>query len=148
MSDTLERDTVIELLEKLGSDRDEDVLEAARALHTQIAEAGVHWQDLLVGDDDATPEDTADTPLDDDNVDTEEEEDEDEDMAVLEPVSNFTGDEAQTPELIDKLLARQGNSEAFREELEDYKSDLASGDFTPSDHNYIQALYQRLSKSN
>lgn len=145
MSDALERDTVIELLEKLGSDRDEDVLEAARALHTQIAEAGLHWQDLLVGDDDTTPDDTTDTPLDDDDyVDA----DEDEDIAVLEPVSNFTGNEAQTPELIDKLLARQGNSEAFREELEDYKSDLASGDFTPNDHRYIQALYQRLSKSN
>jgi hypothetical protein len=35
----------------------------------------------------------------------------------------------------------------LREELEEYKSDLANGDFEPSDHRYIQALYARLSKT-
>ena len=51
MSDALERDTVIELLDKLGSEQDEDVLAAARALHAQITDAGAEWEDLLVGED-------------------------------------------------------------------------------------------------
>ena len=51
MNDTLERDTVIDLLDRLGSEQDEDVLAAARTLHAQITNAGMHWQDLLVGDE-------------------------------------------------------------------------------------------------
>ena len=50
MSVTLERKQVIELLDKLGSDKDEDALAAARMLHKQIAESGMSWDDLLVGD--------------------------------------------------------------------------------------------------
>ena len=64
-----------------------------------------------------------------------------------EPAVDFSHDESKTPALIDKLLAREGNSEMLREELEEYKSDLANGDFEPSDHRYIQALYARLSKT-
>ena len=51
MSVTLERNQVIELLDKLGSEQDEDVLAAARMLHSQITESGMGWEDLLVGDE-------------------------------------------------------------------------------------------------
>ena len=164
MSDTLERDNVIDLLDRLGSEQDEDVLAAARALHAQITRAGMGWQDLLVGDEAAAPSapdidddtddedeyDTGDTDDEDDKGDTDDKsgtgytDDEDD---TPEPAVNFTVDELKTPALIDKLLAREGNSEAFREELEEYKSDLANGDFEPSDHRYIQALHARLSKT-
>ncbi|MDC0033659.1 hypothetical protein OAJ57_03755 [Alphaproteobacteria bacterium] len=140
MSDAPERDTVINLLERLGSEQDEDVLAAARELHTQITDAGMDWQDLLVGDEPVT---TSVTPEDADNSDDFEI---DVDHDAVEPATKFVGDEAKTPELIDKLLAREGISEVFREELEDYKIDLANGDFEPNDHHYIAALYARLTK--
>ena len=146
MSDTLERDNVIDLLNRLGSEQDEDVLAAARALHSQITRAGMDWQDLLVGDEGAAPSapDIDDDTDDEDEYDTDDTDDEDD---TPEPAVNFTHDESKTPALINKLLAREGNSEEFREELEEYKSDLANGDFEPSDHRYIQALHARLSKT-
>jgi hypothetical protein len=161
MSDTLERDNVIDLLDRLGSEQDEDVLAAARALHSQITRAGMDWQDLLVGDEGAAPsapdidDDTDDEDEDEDEDDTGDTDDEDEydtgntddEDDTPKPAVNFTRDESKTPALIDKLLAREGNSEEFREELEEYKSDLANGDFEPSDHRYIQALHARLSKT-
>jgi hypothetical protein len=143
MSDDLERETVIELLDKLGSEQDADVLEAARALHQQISDAGMQWEDLLVSDEAAAPTDDSDVERDEEDED---EEEQDQDSAP-EPIEIFAGDETETPALIDKLLARSDNSEAFREELQEYKSDLAKGEFEPSDHRYIQALYTRLSKT-
>ena len=145
MSEPLERDKVIDLLDRLGSEQDEDVLAAARALHSQITRAGVGWQDLLVGDEGAVQS----APDVDDETDNEDEfvrGDTDDEDDIPEPAVNFSHDESKTPALIDKLLARGGNSEMLREELEEYKSDLANGDFMPSDHRYIQALYARLSK--
>ena len=157
MSDTLERDNVIDLLNRLGSEQDEDVLAAARALHSQITRAGMDWQDLLVGDEGAAPSapDIDDDTDDEDEYDTDDTDDEDEydtddtddEDDTPEPADNFTHDESKTPALINTLLAREGNSEAFREELEEYKSYLANGDFEPSDHRYIQALHARLSKT-
>ena len=146
MSEPLERDKVIDLLNRLGSEQDEDVLAAARVLHSQITRAGMGWQDLLVGDEGAAPS----APDIDDDTDDEDEYvtgDTDDEDDTPEPAVNFTRDESKTPALIDKLLAREGNSEVLREELEEYKSDLANGDFEPSDHRYIQALYARLLKT-
>jgi hypothetical protein len=146
MSEPLERDKVIDLLDRLGSEQDEDVLAAARVLHSQITRAGMGWQDLLVGDEGAAQSapDVDDDTDDEDEYVTGDTDDEDD---TPEPAVNFTRDESKTPALIDKLLAREGNSEVLREELEEYKSDLANGDFEPSDHRYIQALYARLSKT-
>ena len=146
MSEPLKRDKVIDLLERLGSEQDEDALAAARALHSQITGAGMGWQDLLVGDEGAAQS----APDVDDDTDDEDEfvrGDTDHEDDTHEPAVNFSHDESKTPALIDKLLARGGNSEMLREELEEYKSDLANGDFEPSDHRYIQALYARLSKT-
>ena len=135
MSEPLERDKVIDLLDRLGSEQDEDVLAAARVLHSQITRAGMAWQDLLVGDDGAAQS----APDVDDDTDDEDD--------TPQPAVNFSYDESKTSALIDKLLARAGNSEMLREELEEYKSDLANGELEPSDHRYIQALYARLSKT-
>ena len=139
MSEALERDEVIGLLEKLGSEQDEDVLAAARSLHSQITASGMRWQDLLVGDEEPVQDEPAyEEPADDlDDEDSDEE-------TVEAPV--FTGDASETSKLIEKLLAREGNSDAFIEELEEYKSDLAAGEFEDSDHRYVQALYARLTK--
>ena len=146
MSEPLERDKVIDLLDRLGSEQDEEVLAAARALHSQITGAGMGWHDLLVRDE--GPAQSA-QEIDDD---TDEEEefvsgDTEDEADTSEPAVNFSYDESKTSALIDKLLAREGSSEMLREELEEYKSELANGVLESSDHRYIQALYARLSQT-
>ncbi len=48
MTEALKRDEMIALLDRMGSERDEDVLAAAREAHSLIAAAGVSWDELLV----------------------------------------------------------------------------------------------------
>ena len=142
MSVTLERNQVIELLDKLGSEQDEDVLAAARMLHSQITESGMGWEDLLVGDEPEVEEEAQVDSLPDEG-------DENDDIAedTVEPDTRFTGDETQTLSLIEKLLARDGISSEFREELEEYKTDISDGIFESSDHRYVHAVYARLTKN-
>ena len=142
MSVTLERIQVIELLDKLGSEQDEDVLAAARMLHSQITESGMGWEDLLVGDEPEVEEEAQVDSLPDEG-------DENDDIAedTVEPDTRFTGDETQTLSLIEKLLARDGISSEFREELEEYKTDISDGIFESSDHRYVHAVYARLTKN-
>ena len=154
MSVTLERNQVIELLDKLGSEQDEDVLAAARMLHSQIIESGMGWEDLLVGDEPEGEEETQDDSLpdeddEDDQDDQDDQDDEDDDIAedTVEPDTRFTGDETQTLSLIEKLLARAGISSELREELEEYKTDISGGEFQSSDHRYVHSLYARLTKN-
>ena len=154
MSEPLERNQVIELLDKLGSEQDEDVLAAARMLHSQIIECGMGWEDLLVGDEPEGEEETQDDSLpDEDHEDNEDDRydqyDQDDDIAedTVEPDTRFTGDETQTLSLIEKLLARDGISSELRKELEEYKMDISGGEFQSSDHRYVHSLYARLTKS-
>ena len=142
MSVILERNQVIELLDKLGNEQDEDVLAAARMLHSQITESGMGWGDLLVGDEPKVEEEAQVDSLPDEG-------DENDDIAedIVEPHTRFTGDETQTLSLIEKLLARDGISSEFREELEEYKTDISDGTFDSSDHRYIHAVYERLTKN-
>ena len=141
MSVTLERKQVIELLDELGSEQDEDVLAAARMLHSQITESGMGWGDLLVGDEPEVGEEAQVDSLPDEG-------DENDDIAedTVEPDTRFTGDETQTLSLIEELLARDGISSEFREELEEYKTDISDGIFDSSDHRYVHAVYARLTK--
>ena len=148
MSEPLERNQVIELLDKLGSEQDEDVLAAARMLHSQIIESGMGWEDLLVGDEPEGEEETQDDSLPDED-DEDDEDDQDDDIAedTVEPDTRFTGEETQTLSLIEKLLARDGISSELREELEEYKTDISGGEFQSSDHRYVHSLYARLAKN-
>jgi hypothetical protein len=142
MSVTLERNQVIELLDKLGSEPDEDVLAAARMLHSQITESGMGWDDLLVGDEPEVEEEVEVDSLPDEG-------DENDDIAedTVEPDTRFTCDDTQTLSLIEILLARNGISSEFREELEEYKTDISDGIFESSDHRYVHAVYARLTKN-
>ena len=139
MSVTLERNQVMELLDKLGSEQDEDVLAAARMLHSQITESGMGWEDLLVGDEPEVEEEAQVDSLPDENDDIAED--------TVEPDTRFTGDETQTLSLIEKLLARDGISSEFREELEEYKIDISDGKFESGDLHYVHAVYARLTKN-
>ncbi len=125
MAEPLDRNDVISLLERLGSEQDEDVLEAARELHAQVNAAGMNWDELLITDTSADPVE----PSDD-----------------AEPAASATGKSADTLDLIDKLLAGPNRSDSLREELEEYKADIANGEFHARDHQYVRSLYERLTK--
>ena len=135
MNGALDRDEVVRLLGQLGSEQDADALQAARDLHAQITDAGIDWDELLVPDELDGPSEAEDVlePEDDDPV-----------SAAPEPSGGKKGKQAATLELIDSLLAMPDRSEALREELEEYKADIANGEFAARDHQYIRALHKRL----
>ncbi len=133
MSEPLNRDEVIRLLDQLGDDQDADVLQAARELHRQITAAGMDWDDLLVADAAAESADGDDSPV------------EEVEEAEAPPAAK-QGKNADSLALIEKLLAMPNRSEALREELEEYKADIANGEFEARDHEYVRALYKRLTK--
>ena len=130
MSDPLIRENFIELLNKLGSERDEDVLDAARRLHENVTAAGLEWEDLLV------PEQANEVEEHDTGGEPEPEEQTDETDAAPPPL------DAADQTLIDELLSLPGISETLREELEAYKTDGVEA----ADAQYIRALHTRLTK--
>ncbi len=159
MTEPPRRDEVIDLLNRLGSDRDADVLEAAREVHARITAAGATWEDLLVPDeaaadadesDDDTDEDTDDDTDDDTDEDTDDDTDDaespDPEDATTRPAGAAGAKHADSIALIDKLLAKSGISSDMREELKGYKTDIAAGEFDTRDRRYVSAVYKRLSK--
>ncbi len=134
----LDRDQFIELLQELGDDDDEAVLTAARDLHARITVAGISWDDLLV------PEREPEADLDNDDeepvafVDMDGDESDGNEDALLSE-----SEKAEALTLIDKLLEK-GVSADTKEELEDYKTDIADGEFFSNDLRYLKALYKRL----
>lgn len=154
----IDRDHFIALLERLGSDRDSDVLEAAREIHRTLHEGGVAWNDLLIPDDDQADEfdeedededdDTerqrgrSDDFEDEDDEDYEYEEDDDDDLPdeYEEPVSDTEQDRA----LIVRILKEFKVTEDTRDDLNDLKDDIDAGVFTQSDRRYLHALLARL----
>ena len=146
MSEPLERDDVIELLNALGSEEDEDALSAARALHSKMAQASLSWDELLVADENQENQsEIKDQPSSEDFVDEGEiEESSSIPTETLDDVPSV--DNPETLTLIEKLLKREGNSNDLREELEGYKIDISNGEFEVSDHKYVKALYLRLMK--
>ena len=150
MAEALERDVVIELLNKLGSEQDEEVLDAARQANAKIAAAGLTWEDLLVpeeSEDEDEDDYEDDDDLDDEDDDEEDEvaEDDDEDEAEETPAEQAERN-APSLKLIEQLLAKSDTSESLRAELKGYKEDIAEGEFLESDRRYLRALAARLSK--
>lgn len=146
MTEPLDRDEVIRLLDQLGGDQDADVLEAARDLHAQITAAGLNWDELLMPDVDTTMDstETDETAVETDETAVSDHSDQDGDDAA--PSAGKKGKNAETLALIEKLLAKPDRSDALREELEEYKEDIAQGEFNAKDHQYVRALYARLAK--
>lgn len=134
----LDRAELISLLETLGSENDEEVLAAARVLDTKVSAAGTSWNVLLAaGIGAGAPASEAEAEAESDG--------EDAPPVSAELPADAAAKNAETLSLIDRLLARGGHSEAFREELEGYKADIAAGEMTDADHSYVRALYKRLS---
>ena len=156
MTEMLRRDELVELLNKLGSEDEGETLEAARQAHARIAAAGVSWEDLLVPDDAAAEnnepaeeptEEPAEEPADESG------ETEDGELGVAEDESpaertgaGGTDQDAESLALIGELLARSDISAELRSELEDYKTDIAEGEFVAADRRYLRAVRQRLKK--
>ena len=160
MSEPLDRQQVIELLNDLGKAQDEDVLSAARSLNSRITNSGLSWGDLLVADQSGVEEVTQDKEIvdsveglnnetnkgsvvPDDPVERIEESSQPEPSESAE----ISVDETQTLTLIKELLAADRFSSDLHEELEEYITEIADGTFNPSDHQYIHHLYARLTKN-
>ena len=100
MTEPPRRDEVIELLKKLGSERDEDVLEVAREVHARIAAADIDWEDLLVPEDAADDDDDFEDEAGeiDDEVDDEADEIDDEADEIDDDESPEPEDESPEPD--------------------------------------------------
>ncbi len=131
MTDALDRDELIGLLNKLGSEDDAEALAAARQAQTLVAEAGTSWAELLAPE---APAEEAPEP------------DEEQSEAEEEPTGEAGEKNAESLALIGKLLARKDISQELRDELAGYKTDIAEGEFTEADRKYLRAVHQRLSK--
>ncbi len=169
MTETLRRDEFIAILNRLGSDEDEEVLRAARQAHARIAASGMRWEDLLV------PDGRADEPADEpapeneepateneepaaENEEPADESDEEEETEDVEPEAvedeppaeragaEGTGKDTESLALIGELLARSDISEELRAELDGYKTDIAENEFVAADRRYLRAIRKRLSK--
>ena len=130
----IDRDAFLESLDQLLSESDETVLAAARGIRTQMNDANVTWDMLLVqapGDDDDEDEYDED---DDDEVDRE-------DTTGFDRASASSKDDLA---LIEELLTKHKVGDETREELAGYKEDIAEGEFSESDHRYLLALHQRV----
>ena len=164
MAGDLDRDGIIGLLESLGSERDEDVVKAAREIHARVTGAGVAWDVLLAPDAAAEDEAPGGTAEEEDEAPDAAAAEEDEDAAEREEAdgedarfAEADGEDAapapprdrgnkESLALIARLLAKSDISKDMREELQGYKEDIAEGEFEETDRKYLRALHARLSK--
>ena len=161
MTEMLRRDELIAILNRLGSDEDEEALQAARQAHARIAASGMSWEDLLVPDGPAAESDEAAAESDEADDESDEADDESDEADETEDGELEAGEDESPAEragaegkekdteslaLIGELLARSDISEELRAELEGYKTDIAEGEFVAADRRYLRAIHQRLSK--
>ncbi len=153
MAEDLDRDGIIGLLESLGSERDEDVVEAAREIHARVTAAGVPWDALLAPDAAAEDEAPGGTAEDEDDGAAGREEADGEDARFAEaddedtaPAPAQGSGNKESLALIAGLLAKSDISKDMRQELQGYKEDIAEGEFEDMDRKYLRALHARLTK--
>ena len=163
MAGNLDRDGIIGLLESLGSERDEDVVKAAREIHAQVTAAGVTW-DVLLAPDTAAEDEAPDAAAEEEDEDAAGREEADEDAAEsteadgedarfaeaddedAAPAPAKGSDNKESLALIARLLTKSDISKDMREELQGYKEDIAEGEFEETDRKYLRALHARLTK--
>ena len=162
----LNREEFIALLRKLGQEGDDDVLTAARDLHARITVAGIDWDNLLVPeeDPDAEPEEDEDDYADEEDEYGEDDDDADEgdgddgddddDDDDADDADDAGDDEdtalaaEQKKEAADLIAAISGQevSASTKEDMKEYKQDLADGEFGAMDLKYLRSLRARLGK--
>lgn len=144
MTENSARTSVIELLERLSSEDEAEVLAAARDLKEKLATMGVTWEELLVPDDDDEPQ-----PINYGGVGDDDDEDDADDVGVAaekEVSFEAVGEAAEDVKRIEQIKAMSGISESLREELDGFLEDIKENEFTVSDRQYLKALQQRLGK--
>jgi hypothetical protein len=129
----VDRAGMIELLDRLGSESDETVLQAARELNRKLGESGLTWDDLLRLDSETSASDATHAPVDETS-----------DTPAAADGDASPPDNAEAARLIDRLLARKGISDTLRDDLTELKGAIADGSFDAMDASYIRALAKRL----
>jgi hypothetical protein len=131
---SLDRQSIVELLGRLGEDNEQTVVQAARELHAKVADSGLTWNDLLRpeseiagADADVSPDATSDA-----------------DRPAETAGEPSAADKAEVARLIERLLARQNLSSTLREDLADIKGTIVDGTFDATDSRYVRALAKRL----
>jgi hypothetical protein len=149
----LNRKNFVEMLERLGSDSDQTVLESARELHRNVTQAGVTWDDLLRPEMEPAAVAPAKFPA-------AAEEPSDPPPAAAEkpshppPAAAPAGrsdrsalsetERVEAGKIIDRLLAGKNVSKNLREDLKELKRGIPSGEFEMMDLHYVRALAKRL----
>ena len=163
MSEGLDRDEILSLLNRLGDEDDAVVLSSGRELHARVVAAQISWDHLLVPDassGDAAPEEVEEFPEEVEELPEKEETAETVDSVDEEPdpeeksarsgsrkrASPRRTTDAQALKLINQLLERRDISKSLREELAGYKEDIDEGELDDADRNYLRALHRRLLK--
>ena len=144
MTEALNRDELIQLLDKLGSEDDAEVLAAARDAQARVAAADLGWDDLLVPEQAAAQDDDEEEPAAE--ADQPEPPSDVSDAGDVGDGGDGGDGDAEALALIGKLLARKDISQELRDELEGYRVDISEGEFVDADRRYLRAMHQRLSK--
>ncbi len=134
----LDRNSFIALLDRLGDPDETEVLATAREIDRRVRESGMTWSELLAPPPSATRgsgesyDEYRGAFTDDDLFDVDQ----------PRPREGYASDTA----LIDELLANQDLAPETRQELLDFKSDIAEGEFTDMDAKYLRGLHARLTR--
>jgi hypothetical protein len=134
----LDRDSFIALLNRLGDPDEAEALATAREIDRRVRESGLTWSELLAPPSSATGIKGADY----DNYQGAFTDDDLFDIASGRPSGSYGSDTA----LIEELLKNQDLTPETRQELLDFKSDIAEGEFTDMDAKYLRDLHARLSR--
>ena len=114
----LDRDSFIALLNRLGDPDEAEALATAREIDRRVRECGLTWSELLAPQSSSTSS-----------------------AGIAANVED--GDDTA---LIDELLTNQDLTPETRQELLDFKSDIAEGEFTSMDAKYLRDLHARLNR--
>jgi len=162
MTDSVDREALAAILQRLGSADDVEALAAARAAHAAVAAAGVTWQDVLderPGDPEPANDDTdwddtvaADEPANDGD-DWQDGTGDDMTDGTIEPgvaespAGAGRSSDADILRLIDRMMAQEKDDPEFCAELAGYRQDIAAGTFDDRDRAYIRDLSERLRRA-
>jgi hypothetical protein len=134
----LDRDSFIALLNRLGDPDEAEALVAAREIDRRIRESDLTWSELLVPPPSATG-------INGEDYDNYRGAFTDDDLFDVNPPRAREGYGSDTA-LIEELLTNQDLAPETRQELLDFKSDIAEGEFTDMDAKYLRDLHTRLSR--
>ena len=133
----LDRDSFIALLNRLGDPDEAEALAAAREIDRRIQESGMTWSELLTPPSSAAGGNRRITTI----------------IAAPSPMTTVRHSQPRPREgyasdtaLIEELLTNQDLAPETRQELMDFKSDIAEGEFTDMDAKYLRDLHARLSR--